>query len=264
LNQPQIDAEDEARFSHDISFAGSSLISVTNSFLLLKEKLLGQDESNADEKNRILWDLIGQAMADQESYTRRSEYQWPALIQERLGSSAFAHILKPELLHTFLGKECCRFQRLYFLDALRDFKVGVYGAEDWREAKMPHISYGGYLDYATEAPKLFHQSRINLNIARIYSMDGMSDRVANVLSVGGFLITNAVEDIASCYQPGKELVVFRTAEELRECCAYYLAHPEERRAIGEAGRARVAQHHSVPVKLAAMFAFYEDNPPPTA
>ena len=252
---------ERAAYAADISFVGSSVISVSNSYLKLKALLTGGEEGASDPARAALWQLVTDAVRAQEAESRHSRYRLPELLAEAMASSPYAGALDPEVLHTFLGKECCRFQRLHFLEALRDFSVTVYGAPDWTEAGLPHVHYGGHLSYEDAAPKVFQCSKINLNIARIYSMDGMSDRVGNVLSVGGFLLTNPIEGLERSFTPGKELVVFSTAAELREACAYYLAHPAERAAVAAAGRARIARDHVPEQRLGAMFAFLARHPP---
>lgn len=256
--------EEQTRFDCDISFVGSSVISVTNSFLELKKFLLGADEQTAEPAKRALWDLVLGAVKKQEDATRESRYALPELIKEAISTSLFGANLDPEVLHTFLGKECCRFQRLYFLNALKQWGVRVYGASDWEQANLDHVTYGGHLSYEDEAPKAFQSSRINLNIARIYSMDGMSDRVSNVLSVGGFLLSNQIEGLERSFEPGKEVVVFRTSEELQEASAYYLQHDQERRDIAARGKARVEKDHTVLKRLETILAFMEQFPPSAA
>ena len=65
-------------------------------------------------------------------------------------------------------------------------------------------------------------------------------RVAEVLSVGGFLLT---EKLAEGHPfPEGVFVEWETPEDLQEKATYYLAHPEEREAIAQRGREWVWKH----------------------
>ena len=45
-------------------------------------------------------------------------------------------------------------------------------------------------------------------------------------------------DVLELFEEGKEIECYATVEELVEKIDYYLAHPEERKAIAEAGHRR--------------------------
>jgi len=46
------------------------------------------------------------------------------------------------------------------------------------------------------------------------------------------------------FDPGKEVVAYRTPEECAELIRYYLAHDDERQAIARAGQARTLREHT--------------------
>jgi spore maturation protein CgeB len=46
------------------------------------------------------------------------------------------------------------------------------------------------------------------------------------------------------FEPGKEVVSYRTPEECTELIQYYLEHDEERKSIASAGQKRVLQEHT--------------------
>ena len=53
------------------------------------------------------------------------------------------------------------------------------------------------------------------------------------------------EGLDAVFVPGREYLVFRTLGELREMAGYYADHPESRREIGRAARARVLAEHTL-------------------
>ena len=97
-----------------------------------------------------------------------------------------------------------------------------------------------------EMTDIFWDSKINLNFSRTYDFKtlGMKARVFEVCLAGGFLLTQDFPQVERYYEIGKEADVFRDKEEMVEKIAYYLNHPEKRRAIAEAGYKRAKRDYS--------------------
>jgi len=70
---------------------------------------------------------------------------------------------------------------------------------------------------------------------------------------GGFLLTGGAEDFQEYFRPGKEVVCYSTLGDLIEKVRYYLAHEEERKAIAEAGAARVRREHTYVHRFSDIF-----------
>lgn len=69
-------------------------------------------------------------------------------------------------------------------------------------------------------------------------------RLFEATGVGAMLITDWKVDIEEIFQPGKEVVTYRTPEECAELVQYYLEHADEREAIARAGRERTLREHT--------------------
>ena len=117
--------------------------------------------------------------------------------------------------------------------------------------------YKGKAEFDREAGKIYQASKINLDITRIYALDGFSDRVFNILWSGGFLMMNRTETIDQSFDVGKELVVFDTADEMKQMAEYYLAHEQERLDIAQQGHARVVADHTVESRVKFMLSKVE-------
>ena len=65
-----------------------------------------------------------------------------------------------------------------------------------------------------------------------------------VPACGGFLLTQAAEDLYRYYEYGKEIAVFQTEAELIEKVRYYLAHDFERTQIAASGYNRTIREHT--------------------
>lgn len=72
------------------------------------------------------------------------------------------------------------------------------------------------------------------NNLRLYEATGM----------GALLVTDAKANLAELFEPGREVVVYRNANECAEMVEYYSAHPAEGAAIAAAGQQRTLSTHT--------------------
>jgi spore maturation protein CgeB len=99
--------------------------------------------------------------------------------------------------------------------------------------------------WGIEMYQILRDSRMTLNhhidISESYANNM---RLYEATGVGTMLITDWKENLHEMFQPGKEVVVYRTPEECAELIRYYLEHDEEREGIARAGQARTLQEHT--------------------
>lgn len=69
-------------------------------------------------------------------------------------------------------------------------------------------------------------------------------RLFEATGVGTLLITDWKVNLHEMFDPGKEVVVYRTTEECAELILYYLQHDDERKAIARAGQQRTLGGHT--------------------
>jgi spore maturation protein CgeB len=74
----------------------------------------------------------------------------------------------------------------------------------------------------------------NANNMRLYEATG----------VGTLLITDQKDNLGELFEPGKELVTYRSKEEAAELIRYYLEHPGEAEDIARAGKKRTLSEHT--------------------
>lgn len=80
-------------------------------------------------------------------------------------------------------------------------------------------------------------------------------RTFEVPGAGGFLVTEWAEGLEDCYEPGREIVVFRGLGDLAEKIRFYLAHPADRDAIAWGGYKRTCEDHTYDRRLAEVLDF---------
>lgn len=151
----------------------------------------------------------------------------------------------------YLSVKTAEQERIRALTMLsRDFNVDLYTGSD--TGMIPHIHNRGFAKSHTEMPIIFNQSKINLNITAKSIRSGLSLRIFDILSCGGFLITNYQAELSEFFEPGTELETYSSMEELHDKCAYYLSHDDERMAIARRGYEKTVQCHSYSTRLLQM------------
>lgn len=152
------------------------------------------------------------------------------------------YLATAEKMAYLLGREHSWQERIELIRQLEGrFSVRVHGNSEWQDVIN---GYAGHADHFSLMPKIFRRSKINLNLSRSFVEYGLPMRVFDVLSCGGFLVTNDKQDLHKLFTNGKDLVIFRDTQDLIEICAYYLEHEEERRAIAQQGLATLAENHT--------------------
>lgn len=161
------------------------------------------------------------------------------------------YLTTAEKVAYLLGREHSWQQRINLIRQLEQrFAVRVHGNAEWQDEVN---CYAGHADHFSLMPKIFRLSRINLNLSRSFVEYGLPMRIFDVLSCGGFLVTNDKHDLQKLFTAGKDLVIFRDTQDLVEICAYYLAHDDERQAIAAQGQATVAQDHTFLLRMIDLF-----------
>ncbi len=163
----------------------------------------------------------------------------------RAASGGTVSVTERELAY-LLAQEDTRRERLLALSLLgRRFPVDLYStSEDERLPKRQDGQNIGvrchpYTDYYKTMPLIFAGAKINLNISLKCIRTGVPLRVFDVLSCGGFLLTNFQAELPELFNLGEELVCYQSMEELVALADFYLKHEDERRRIAENGKRRI-------------------------
>ena len=109
---------------------------------------------------------------------------------------------------------------------------------------IPNASNMGVADYLTETPYIFHDSKINLNITLRSIKSGIPLRCMEIMSCGGFLLTNFQSDFFKHFVAGEDFVYFESNDDMLQKIDYYLTHEKERTSIAESGYQKVLKNHS--------------------
>ncbi len=102
----------------------------------------------------------------------------------------------------------------------------------------------GPVDYVTQMPYVFKNTRINMNMTLRSIHSGIPLRAMDIMGCGGFLLTNYQEDFLEFFEQDVDYVYYTDNEDLLAKINYYLAHDEERMQIAENGRIKVKNGHT--------------------
>ena len=121
-----------------------------------------------------------------------------------------------QLAADVLGMEVSARERELVLATIGEkYPIGLYTGSELPESLADKkIEVFGYADYQTEVPLIFHNSKINLNITSKTITSGIPQRIFDILSCGGFCLTNYQPEIAEYFVDGKELVMYTDMADL--------------------------------------------------
>lgn len=137
-----------------------------------------------------------------------------------------------------------RIRLLETVSASQTVDLWGYGIDCLDQQSPLRAAYHGEA-WAVEMYQLLYNADIALNnhisVAGNYANNM---RLYEATGVGTFVLTDYKDNLHTLFDPGKEVVAYRSAEECAELITYYLAHEEERETIARAGQARTLREHT--------------------
>lgn len=159
-----------------------------------------------------------------------------------------------------LAGRCNELERIIILNKLAErYQVTLY-SDDTPKDMLHNVRIKPWVDYWDEMPKVFHMSKINLNITSRSIESGIPQRVWDIMAVGGFCLTNYQEELADYFVEGRDLEVFRDIDELMDKVAYYLKHEDKRIRIAMSGYQKVSESHGYYNRLEKMLPYIFPEP----
>lgn len=156
----------------------------------------------------------------------------------------------------------------YRLGCLRQtlaFSPLIAGDPGWRELlpDQPGLRLHQEIGYYEELPGFYPQSDVNFNCTSVQMKGAVNQRVFDVPAAGAFLLTDSRAQLDSMFEPGREIALYHSPEEVPELLARYLADEPERRRMAQAGRARVLAEHTYEHRLGSLLAALAEHFPDT-
>ena len=133
----------------------------------------------------------------------------------------------------------------------RKYQVSLYTHGPTPDLEF--VSNKGEVNPYTEAPLVFHSSKINLNITLRSIVNGIPLRAMDIMGSGGFLLTNYQQDFLEFFTPGEDFAYYDSYEDLMDKVEYYLTHEHERNEIARNGFEKIKKYHSYEERIDKMF-----------
>ena len=237
-------ATDMDKYSSDISFVGS--LYEKNSYDDIRDSLSDYLRGYFEASMLAQIDIFGENIIDK-LLTPDILSELSNCIEFQQDNRSFSNIALV-FSTTFLGFKVASMERIMCLNELaKKHCVDLY--TDSNSLELIGVNNIGSVDYHKDMPKVFHQSKINLNFTIRNIRSGIPLRVWDVLGAGGFMLTNFQAEIPQYFENGKDLVYFESINDMSKKVDYYLIHEDERIQIAKNGYEKVKKYHSYENRL---------------
>lgn len=156
-------------------------------------------------------------------------------------------------------RKCNEIERVKILNKLAEHHELVLYSDESPKKMLNNVEIRPWADYLAVMPKVFYLSRINLNITSRSIESGIPQRVWDILSVGGFCLTNYQPELEEHFVIGRDLEVYHDLDELVQKIDYYLEHEDERLRISINGYQAVRNKHDSKERLKVALNYIFDD-----
>ena len=142
---------------------------------------------------------------------------------------------------------------------LLDFPIKLWGS-GWQRADSPEILAAAAGGPVWGRAKLAIYSGSTLSLNHHHPMNdivGVNTRTFELAAAGACQVVDLKEELPALFKPGDEVLAYRDLDELKQYVTYYLAHPDEARAIGGKALARALKEHTLRHRIEEMLAVVE-------
>jgi spore maturation protein CgeB len=126
-----------------------------------------------------------------------------------------------------------------WLSRLLDLDLNIWGGGWHRAASAVRSRVHGGVQTGPDFARVVRDSVVSLNILDPWNVPGHNMRTFEIPGCGGLELCTASSEIADLLEPTKEILLFRTVDDVHKHVSWALAHPTELRAIAKAGHDRV-------------------------
>ncbi|HCT83953.1 MAG TPA: hypothetical protein DF296_02015 [Candidatus Margulisbacteria bacterium] len=124
----------------------------------------------------------------------------------------------------------------------KHFPIKIFGNNQWTNIKKTNISPP--VDYR-QVMNIYNDSNINLNFSVGQLTTAINQRIFDCFGNGNFVLSDYRADLEYLFSDTRVAIpTFRTKEELREKCSYFLYHPKEREKITKTLQEIILQEHT--------------------
>lgn len=243
---------DEERYAAPISFVGMSMKDQAQKnrsiFITQYQAYQQQAPGQVPVASDILTDLLDEQALDY------SIFIIPQGISEKLPDFVkFRQKMKyPEDLTILISEIAAHEKRVNYLKALGHHRICVWGDEGFKCIESSGAHYSGLAKHWSDLNKIYSNSRINIDIGRLYQQDIVTMRIFDIIACGGFVLAEWNDALSEMFIINEEIESYRHLDELQDKVTYYLRHPKKAQNIVRKGRERVLTDHTISSRLSYM------------
>ena len=163
----------------------------------------------------------------------------------------------------FAGDLMRKADAVYRRDAIKKaasvLPVRVFGNSGWEQHLPSSVAFAGTVNYGSDLAQVYCSSAINLNLTNSHLQTAVNQRVFDCPAAGGFILSDYREDAERFFEPGVEIVCFKTMDEMSGLLERYKQSPLERQRIAMAARRRVLSEHTWDCRMRTLTGYLESG-----
>ena len=211
---------EDVSYLYDVSFVGSMYEdNLYNSISYLPEYIVGFLDGVIESQRKIYgYNLVNDIIND-ELVERLNQYL--NFTDDEI------KIPRAHIYANMLHARATELDRKQYINNLANyFDVHLFTGS---KVKMNNnVKMHNYVNYKTEMPKIFRNTKINLNISLRSISTGIPLRAMDILGAGGFLLSNYQRELAEYFSVGEEIELFDSEIDLINKVDWYLKNEEKR------------------------------------
>ncbi|HAS87834.1 MAG TPA: hypothetical protein DCS48_00765 [Desulfovibrio sp.] len=226
----------ESKWARDISFVGNSMVHKT-----AKRMEVARISGLLAEKYKEVAHAFGQGT--EHSVVNFLKTNYPELLPE------YENLVIPHrklAFETMVIWQATLEYRLSCVKQTLGFNPMVVGDDGWKQLLADENSweYHSELSYYEDLPRFYPCSKINFNCTSQQMKGAVNQRVFDVPACNGFILTDHRYQMEKLFEPGTEIVVYKSQEEIPQLIDKYLNDETARQKIIKAARKRILAEHT--------------------
>lgn len=231
----------ESKWARDISFVGNSMVHKT-----AKRLEVSRITGLLAEKYKEVAHAFGQG--DEHSVVNFLRDNYPELLPE------YENKLTPHRklsFETLVIWQATLEYRLSCVKQILKFHPLIVGDDGWSKllGTDQRWDYHRELSYYTDLPRFYPCSKINFNCTSQQMKGAVNQRVFDVPACNGFILTDHRYQMENLFEPGKEIAVYNSIDEIPQLVEKYLEDEPARKQIIKAARKRILAEHTYDCRL---------------
>ncbi|WP_415714939.1 CgeB family protein [Maridesulfovibrio sp.] len=231
----------EERWARDISFVGNSMVLKT-ARRMEAAGISGQLAARYKEVAHA----FGEGTAH--SVIKFLQTDYPELLPE------FENLVTPHrklAFETLVIWQATLEYRLSCVKQTLKFNPLIVGDDGWNQLLQNDKTweYHSELSYYEDLPRFYPCSKINFNCTSQQMKGAVNQRVFDVPACNGFILTDHRYQIEKLFDPGKEIAVYKTPDEIPLLVEKYLKDEPARQQIIKSARKRILAEHTYDCRI---------------